>query len=1763
MGKQRSGIVKGRQSRTGNRALAKSRALNTAIGLEHLEDRLLLSGSPNLPFVTNLYSDLLGRQADAGGLANWVATADAGTPRSSIATTFAHSPEYVKDVVDGLYLKFLDRQPDAGGEANYIAQLTPPTASVEGIEAIFLGSNEYFNLAGGTNAAWVGQLYQAVLGRAASTAETNIWLGALNTNTRAQIATLFLNSPEYRTAQVQSLYQNLLHRSGGSNEISPWVFQGPDILSIETSILASNEYFNLSSALPTNASLAFSSPAQSLTTAAHSGPLSVVLLDRSGNPVDATTDQSLQLASNSGTGTFFDSNNNPITSITISAGTDVATFSYFDSVAGTPTLTVTASGLGSARQQEVVTGAQPTSLAITTSAKTLTTASASSTITVQLRDMDGNPLNAPANEVLTLSTTSSSGSFRDTTNSLVTSVTIPSGSSTASFVYVDTSAGTPTITVSAAGLIGASQQETVTVAAATSLGFLRPISTIVTETVSTAMQVQLLDQGGNAIKAGTGGLTVNLTSTSTTSTFLDLTGAAITTLTIPAGSTNASFKFEDSAAGTPTITASASGLISATQLITVTAPPPAKLSFTTAQLSLNAGVTSSVIQVALEDVNNVPAVAPTGGLVVNLHTSSANGTFADARGNALTTITIPAGSSIGSFDYVDTKSGSPVLTASTGNLIAAAQSEVVRAGTPTQVAFTTDAGTLTAGSFSDGITVRLEDQYGNRSATAFDQVLNLSTTSSTGHFAGDTDPGTTITVLGGSSDATFNYIDTKAGNVTISVAAPGFTKISQSETVIASVPTELDFVSNPQSLTAGVVSSLVQATLRDAFGNAALAGFGGRTFNLASTSGSSTFLSTTNKPIVRIVLPADQSTISFLYQDFVAGSPTITISTPGLTSAVQQESVAPAASTSTPSSLNILSTTTTLTTQAVSGVLTVQLLDQSGFPINAGPSGQVVSLSTTSSTGTFLNLSNFAVTTLTIPSGSSLVSFRYQDPTNGIPTLTAAASGLTSGNLQVTIVTPPAVQFGIITPPQTLTAGVSSTLLSVQLQDASGNPVVAGTGGQVVSLATSTTTGKFLNTSNQIITSITIPAGSNSASFKYLDTVAGSATLTASGGSLLNATQTETIVPGAPAQIVSPTFPSTITAGDGSEPIELELEDQFGNLVDPAAIFGQTVSLSSTSSNGVFMNEFGNTVTQLFLIGENTTTFTYEDTTAGTPTITISGAGLNPATIRENIVAAAPDHIAFTSAPTLQPAGTGLGSVTVSLEDQYDNVALAPAGGEVIKLSSTSTGATFLNANGQALPVARVLTIPAGVGTGTFTYVDSIAGSPTITADGGALGDDTQVETVYSPVAASAAFSGAAQTLQKSAAGTFSVEILDQHGNPVPAPSGGEVINLSSSSGTGVFHDPVTNAPVTSVTVPQGFYAANVNYKDTALGAATLTAASAGLASGTQTVTIVTGKVLFTSSAQTLTAGVASSTITVQLQSLSGTPIVASGGGVVLNLTTTSSSGHFLNGNSTITSVTVAAGASSATFTYTDSAAGAPTLSVASANYVTATQQEAVAPAAATRIVFVTASQTQTAATTATSAVITIELKDAFNNIATAGSGGVAVTLASTSSGGSFVDAFGDALQTPNTITFAQGTSQVSFRYADSVVGTPTITASSSGLTSATQSETVVAQIATSVAFVNPPVILNEGVSSELTLEIKDQFGNPMINASPRTINLATSSFEGTFIDPVTQTTVTSVTIPAGSTVASVDYQDFDPGTPTVTATSSGLTLATQLETVL
>ena len=125
------------------------------------------------------------------------------------------------------------------------------------------------------------------------------------------------------------------------------------------------------------------------------------------------------------------------------------------------------------------------------------------------------------------------------------------------------------------------------------------------------------------------------------------------------------------------------------------------------------------------------------------------------------------------------------------------------------------------------------------------------------------------------------------------------------------------------------------------------------------------------------------------------------------------------------------------------------------------------------------------------------------------------------------------------------------------------------------------------------------------------------------------------VTPGAAAQVVITTVPQSLATGVKSSPITVQLEDSSGLAVN-AGSGGVVLSLGTTSNQGFFFNS-GNVLTSAVTIpaGSSTTTFTYKDGSAGSPTLTAAASGLTAASQTESVQG-------VTSSSFLRTSGTSI-----------------------------------------------------------------------------------------------------------------------------------------------------------------------------------------------------------------------------------------------------------------------------------------------------------------------------------------------------------------------------------------------------------------------------------------------------------------------------------------------------------------------------------------
>jgi hypothetical protein len=209
----------------------------------------------NSAFVYQAYLDLLGRPVDLGGLNFWTGLLNTGTPRSTVVAYIQGSIEYLQHTVNNIYLTYLGRPADPTG-LNFGVQvltnqsiLVPGASVLDQLRASIIGSPEYFQNHGSTNAGFLAGLFLDVLHRPIDPVALNYYLGLLNQpgTSRALIAKLILTSTEAKNVLVNTYYQKLLHRSADPAGQAFWVsflVHGGNEDDLIRGLVSSQEYFN-------------------------------------------------------------------------------------------------------------------------------------------------------------------------------------------------------------------------------------------------------------------------------------------------------------------------------------------------------------------------------------------------------------------------------------------------------------------------------------------------------------------------------------------------------------------------------------------------------------------------------------------------------------------------------------------------------------------------------------------------------------------------------------------------------------------------------------------------------------------------------------------------------------------------------------------------------------------------------------------------------------------------------------------------------------------------------------------------------------------------------------------------------------------------------------------------------------------------------------------------------------------------------------------------------------------------------------------------------------------------------------------------------------------------------------------------------------------------------------------------------------------------------------------------------------------------------
>jgi hypothetical protein len=191
-------------------------------------------------FVQSLYNKVLGRTGTRAEIDAWVNVL-AAQSQAAVANGILRSAESLGRIVDSLYLRFLGRRSDSAGRAAWVHSLQNG-ATLESIETAFLTSPEYL---GHINTDFVQSLYINVLGRTGGANELAFWNNNIQTLGLSGIATGFVGSQEYRTDSINADFQTFLHRPVFPSEISTFAALHTDLLGLEVAILGTPAYLSV------------------------------------------------------------------------------------------------------------------------------------------------------------------------------------------------------------------------------------------------------------------------------------------------------------------------------------------------------------------------------------------------------------------------------------------------------------------------------------------------------------------------------------------------------------------------------------------------------------------------------------------------------------------------------------------------------------------------------------------------------------------------------------------------------------------------------------------------------------------------------------------------------------------------------------------------------------------------------------------------------------------------------------------------------------------------------------------------------------------------------------------------------------------------------------------------------------------------------------------------------------------------------------------------------------------------------------------------------------------------------------------------------------------------------------------------------------------------------------------------------------------------------------------------------------------------------
>ncbi len=845
-----------------------------------------------------------------------------------------------------------------------------------------------------------------------------------------------------------------------------------------------------------------------------------------------------------------------------------------------------------------------------------------------------------------------------------------------------------TLTASSAGLASTTSQSfDVTPGEPQALAFeTQPSQTVAGAAFTPAVAVSVRDAFGNTVTSSTATLQLALAN--------NPTGASLIG-TVTASAVNGVATFTGIAVdrvGTGyTLSVSASGLSATSGAFNIVPGAATRLAFGVQPSNVAAGsAITPAVQVRLVDAFGNTSTGATDSITVAL---GANGTGGTLSG----TVTVAAVAGVATFPGLSVdKVGTYRLTA-TGNGLADATSDTfdVVAGVATQLAFRVQPASTTAGSnIAPEVEVTALDAKGNV-ATGFTGPVAVALAANP---TNDTLQGT-LTTNAVAGMARFSTLSLrKAGTgYTLTVSSTGLASTtSQPFDVTPGQPQALAFEKQPSQTIAGAAfNPPVAVSVRDSFGNTVTSSTATLQLALANNPTGASLTGTVSVSAVNGV-----ATFTGVAVDRAGTGYTLSASMPGLSTT----SVAFNVTVGVPTRLAFgVQPSDVAAGSAITPAVTVRVVDAAGNTVTTATNSITVAIGNNPGVG-ILN----GTKTVSAVNGVATFSTLSITKTGVGYTLTAAATGLTTGTSAAFNVTPGAatsVSF-YTNPPNVVTAGVAITPeVKVGVRDAFNNTVTGSTASITVSLSANpggSTLGGTL-TVNAVDGVATFPGLTLDKAANNYRFAAASSGLTGNTSALFN------VAAGAASKLAFTTQPVNVAAGATLTAVRVTVQDALGNTVTTPA-----VSVGIALGNNPSGATLGGTTTVTTASGVATFSTLTVDKVGTGYTLVASGPALTGATSTAfNVTAGAASKLAFIVQPGNTSAGTAFTpAVQVAVQDAGGNTVAGSTASITLLLGNNPGGGT-LSGTTVVSAVNGVATFPgvslARAGTG-YTLTASATG---------------------------------------------------------------------------------------------------------------------------------------------------------------------------------------------------------------------------------------------------------------------------------------------------------------------------------------------------------------------------------------------------------------------------------------------------------------------